>query len=222
MTPDLLTEILIHCARVKTEACGLLISAPGGLAKFVPCWNIADEPETHFKIDPEDWERAEDAGRILGVVHSHPGGTTAPGAHDLASQAATRLPWWIVVPETGEWKRFGDSPLIGRTFAWGVEDCFSTLRDALGIEFDTVREPHFWHRSALFIDNLEAAGFAIVDGPAETGDVLLFAKGSTAINHCAAYLGGDEMIHHQGGRLSTREPVGRWWKHLVKIARRKA
>lgn len=208
MTPELLGRVLEHArAEAPRECCGLLISIKGDLAEYVPCRNIA-EGEDEFRIDPSDWAEAEDRGHVLGVVHSHPGGPVTPSPADLAGQEAMGLPWWIVVPGTSEWARFGVSPLEGRVFAWGVEDCFSLARDYFGGLPDFARAPGFWLDRDLFGDCAPLAAFYPVKGDPEPGDVLLFAIKSETRNHCAVYLGDGRILHHMPGRLSAAEPIG--------------
>jgi len=221
MTPALLGAILAH-ARAETprECCGLLIAAPGSLASYVPCRNIA-EGEDEFRIHPEDWVNAEDTGRVLGVVHSHPSGNLTPSECDKANQRTMGIPWWIVVPETSEWARFGSSLAEGRTFAWGVEDCLSLVRDRLQGLPDFLRSPGFWKERDLFTDCAPLAGFYPVGEP-EPGDVMLFGIKSEIPNHCAVYCGSGEILHHLPGRLSVQEPIGAWVQSLKTILRRAA
>jgi len=222
MTPELLDAILTH-ARMDAprESCGLLASSHGNIASYIPCRNIAEAD--HFSIHPEDWSAVEDRAHILGVVHSHPGQThLIPSLHDIDQQIETGLPWYIVCPETGEWRRFGQSPVEGRVFAWGVEDCFSLVSDYFGGLTDFLRWPKFWESTDLFRRGIATAGFheRPLDDPA-TGDVLLFSiRGRGVPNHSAVYMGHGTILHHLPGRLSRIEPIGAWVRDLVAIVRR--
>ena len=41
-------------------------------------------------------------------------------------------------------------------------------------------------------------------------------------NHAAIYLGGNLMLHHNSGNLSTRVPYGDYWRNrTVRVVRRK-
>lgn len=222
MTPELLGRIFEHArAEAPRECCGLLIAAKDSLAEYMPCRNIA-AGEDEFRIDPSDWVEAEDRGHVLGVVHSHPGGPLTPSPADIASQESMGLPWWIVVPGTSEWMRFGMSPMEGRVFAWGVEDCFSLARDHFGDLPDFTRAPGFWRDRDLFSDCAPLAGFHPVKGNPEPGDVLLFAIKAEVQNHCAVYLGDGLILHHLPGRLSVAEPIGAWIQCLKTTIRRAA
>ena len=218
MTPSILAQILAHArSEAPGECCGLLVTGLDSDALYRPCRNIGSVDR--FEIDPADWAAAEDTGRILGVVHSHPGGPMEPSDADLDEQERTGLPWWIV-DLGGNWIRFGAAPLEGRTFAWGVSDCYTLAQDCLGGLPERLRERDFWLHSDPFMD-AEGLGFVPIQGEPEPGDVLLFSiHGRGTINHCAAYLGDGRMLHHLPGRLSVAEPVGAWVRCLHRVVRR--
>ena len=64
------------------ECCGLVVYRKG-LRIYWPCKNISRKAIEHFHINPVDYADAEDAGTILGVVHSHPNGTAVPSGFDI-------------------------------------------------------------------------------------------------------------------------------------------
>lgn len=72
-------------------------------------------------------------------------------------------------------------------------------------------------------DNWQAEGFVQVD-PAEMreGDMIMMRIQSAVTNHAAIYLGGNLMLHHNSGNLSTRVPYGDYWRNrTVRVVRRK-
>ena len=73
------------------ESCGLLIEIKGK-EKYFPCKNLSNWSNQCFIIDPVDYAKAEDTGKILAVIHSHP--TTQPIASqaDMVSCEDTNLP----------------------------------------------------------------------------------------------------------------------------------
>lgn len=224
MTPELLEAILAHAqAEAPREACGILVWDGKNDAIYRPCRNIAEAD--HFDIHPEDWVSAEDAGQILGIVHSHPGGTTYPSHADFVACNRSNVPWWIVTLD-GQWRRIipSDWQLTGHPFAWGVQDCWTLVRDAaFGRVPDFLRTPEFWERENLFMDHLEEAGWRIVeDGPVH-GDGLLFSiRGRGVVNHCAVYRGAGRIVHHLPGRLSREEDLGPLNRAVVHVVRRMA
>ena len=222
MTPALLSAIRAHAALdYPREACGLLVLHAGTEAEYVPCRNTGDLDQ--FILHPEDWAACEDSGTIIGVVHSHPDGTTQPSEADRLGCAASGLPWWIVAGE--DWARMPTAlPLEGRAFAWGIQDCFTLIGDwwaAQGIALpEFVRAPKFWETSDLYLDNLALAGFEITD-QVEYGDGVLFSiRGHGVTNHAGIYLGEGRMLHHLPGRLSIAESIGAWAQSLTHIVRR--
>lgn len=208
-------------AEAPREACGLLV-VKHGRVRYRPCRNIATDPAEHFVIDPDDWADAEDRGEIVGVVHSHPGAGPQPSTADLAGCEASGLPWHIVGLPGGAWHTVEPcgyvAPLVGREFRWGVQDCYSLIRDwyrqERGVELPDFprRADDFAAGRDLYRDGFPRAGFVEVAGPPEPGDVLLFRLSAPVPDHGAIYLGADRILHHMQGRLSTREDWGGWWR----------
>lgn len=223
MTPALLDAIMDHArAEAPAEACGLLVWDGKDGATYRPCRNVGDADQ--FDLHPEDWVAAEDAGTILGVVHSHPGGTTEPSPADRAACDRSGLPWWVVTLD-GQWQRIKPAgwSVTGHPFAWGVQDCFTLARDVLGGLPDFLRAPLFWEDGDLFMQNLRAAGYGVAhDGPHPTDGLLLSLRGRGVANHCAVYLGGGRIVHHLPGRLSREEDLAPLGRAVVAVVRRGA
>ena len=216
MTPELLADVLAH-ARVEAprEASGVILAIKDH-AVFVPVRNISEDPD-RVVWDQVGLAAAEDRGPLVGYVHSHPGGRAVPSEADLEAQEATGLPWWIVVPETGEWIRFGAAPTVGRPFAWGVQDCYAVASDLLGLP-DFVRDQETM--ATMFETQPDILGREVTH--AAPGDVLLFGVHSQRVNHCAVYLGDGRMAHHLPGRLSVIENIGGWATKILRTMRRAA
>jgi len=224
MTPALLELILDHArAEAPRECCGVLVWDGNNGANYHRCQNIADG-DGHFEIHPEDWVAAEDAGLVLGVVHSHPGGAAEPSEWDQESCNRSGIPWWIVTLE-GDWRRItpADWDVRGKVFAWGLQDCYTLARDAYGHMPDFVRGPGFWTTRDLFSEGLERAGFKRVeDGPLVGDALLMMIRGGGVPNHCALYMGGGKILHHLPGRLSREEDMGPLNRAVVAVVRRTA
>ena len=222
MTPALVEAILAHGVQeAPREACGLLVWDGRFNATYAPCRNLAGAER--FEIHPEDWAAAEDTGKILGVVHTHPGGQAKPSQADLAGCEMSGLPWWIF-DLAGDWVRIVPSrwSVTGHPFAWGVQDCFTVVRDLFPGIPDLIRWPEFWNTADLFRSQALACGFGLADGHTTKGDVLLFAVQSRDLvpNHCAVYQGYGEIIHHLPGRLSRREQLGPLGSAVISTMRR--
>ena len=86
------------------EACGLLFGSVDVIESVQVVENHAENPETHFEIDPRALFaalKAERAGgpKLAGYFHSHPGGDATPSATDAAMAAPDGKLWVIVAGE---------------------------------------------------------------------------------------------------------------------------
>ena len=225
-------KIIAHAAECyPRESCGLLLAKPGGKEIYFPCRNLAEGDE-NFILHPEDYVTAEEQGRIIAIVHSHPNASPKPSQADLVACESTRLPWYIISYPTCEFHRFEPkgykAPLIGREFFHGVLDCYTLIRDWYEWERnitlpDFERRDQWWRKGEnLYMENFEKAGFRKLPPGAvlQEGDVLLMQVLSNVANHSAIYLGDDIILHHLYGRLSQREVYGGYYKkHCIAVLR---
>ncbi|MCP3721723.1 C40 family peptidase [Paraburkholderia sp. CNPSo 3272] len=211
---------------------------------YMPCANWAATPSEQFVLAGDDYARAEEAGEILALVHSHPGAPARPSAADRAMCEQGGIARWVIVSlgvqvdgsiAVDDWCEFGPSgyvaPLIGREFAHGVHDCYAIVRDwyrfELGVELpDFERRDDWWDdgHSSLYVDNYRTAGFEDVGADAELqpGDVLLMQIRSRngVPNHAGVYLGDGQFLHHMHGRLSGRAVWGGMWAQCLRTVLR--
>lgn len=209
----------------------------------MPCRNLAQDTG-QFRMSAEDWAAAEDAGRVLAVVHSHPDAPAMPSEADRAACEATGVPWVIVSVRDGDitdvrqfaptgWK----APLLGRQFFHGILDCYTLIRDWYAREAcielpDFEREDDWWKKGQdLYMQGFAKAGFGYIpDGaPLQAGDVVLMVVGASVANHAGIYLDKrplaeapdlhpvpNAMLHHLYGRLSERVVYGGYWQEVTR------
>lgn len=224
------------------ESCGLVVIFKGK-ERYVRCRNVAVTPNAHFEMPGEDYAAAEDLGEVVELVHSHPQGSALPSSGDRTACEQSELRWTILAVHadeaTGVPTLVGhctiepcgyEAPLVGREFSFGVNDCYTVIRDfyrrELGQELpDFERHDKFWERGEdLYMDNFQKAGFEpVTSGEMQVGDVVLMQIQSPIANHGGVYLGEGKMLHHMYGQLSTRVVYGGYWKEITRlVVRRRA
>ena len=215
-------DALIHAKEQDPkESCGLLIEIKGK-EKYYPCKNLSNWSNQCFIIDPVDYAKAEDTGKILAVIHSHP--TTQPVASqaDMISCEDTNLPWHIVNPKTEQWGYYEPSgykpPLIGRHWVWGITDCWALVRDwykeKKGIilrDWERPITPEEFIADPMFERCAWRTGFRQLrpEEKLQNGDLLFMSITATGLNHVAIFLDGD-VLHHLADRISCKEPYNQW------------
>lgn len=210
------------------EACGLVVGN-----EYLPCENIAEEPEKDFLIDASVTEPLLIANKIQAVIHSHTFKQilerSTPSTADLRSQMATNVPWGIIdtdgeIANDPYWIEDAnlDTPLIGEPFQHGVMDCYTAIRkwywQKRGIKLiEMPREDLWWTKEdSLYVNNFERAGFCQISlDQLQDGDVVFGKINAEVINHAGIYLDNPEdgkglLYHHLPGRLSRREPAMPW------------
>ena len=200
------------------ESCGLLAIIKGEKT-YWPCKNIAESGFEYFVIDPDDWAECEDTGEIIGIVHSHPTGPILPSDNDKACCEHLGLPWHIYSVHMDDWHSFEPSgwkapSLIGRSFVFGVNDCWSLITDwfkenkNIKIQYTTrPRTLKEFIKNPLFEKTLPSLGFVELEKKAtiKIGDVLLMESVKNKLAHTALYIGDQTILHHSLGKLSCRE-----------------
>lgn len=234
------------------EACGLVVHTAEG-EQYVACRNI--EPSLkHFALSGEDYADAEDMGEVVALMHSHPNGAPMASDGDRVSCEESGLPWGItalggdpleIVATVWLTPSGYIAPLVGREFAHGILDCYSIVRDCYRYDRalleeagivdwpfapvtlpDFPRDDKWWERGEdLYRAHFEEAGFVVVPGPLEIGDVIIMQIGRDTTNggpvkvpnHAAVYIGQGRMLHHMYDRLSTREMYGGQWQERTRL-----
>lgn len=234
------TQQAIHAHALEAyprEACGVIV-VRRGRERYVPCQNLAAMPDEHFVLSPRDLAAAEDQGEVTAIVHSHPDMPARPSEADRVGCERSELPWVIVsvmpgvsgpaVVDTQVIEPSGyEAPLVGRTWAHGVLDCWALCRDWYARERgvllpDPPRADGWWDDGAsdLYGDaSMAAAGFRKVDlAGIAPGDLILMQIRSKNLvpNHAAIYIGDGHILHHMHGRLSSRDVYGGYWQEVTR------
>lgn len=239
------TEAAIRLHAEQTypnECCGLVV-AVGRKEKYFPCRNLGDLD--HFVLDPKDYAAAEDKGKVIAVVHSHPDANPNPSEADLVGIESSGLPWLICfVSKEGAGtitmtKPSGyKAPLVGRMFYHGTLDCYGLVKDfyerELGIELpDFLRKDEWWNKGEdLYMENFRDAGFSALrdDEHLDYGDLILMQIRAPVVNHAGIFLGEHPLkedptlypvhncvLHHMYGHLSERVVYGGYWAEHTRL-----
>lgn len=242
LTAKLKKSILVHAEQCfPLESCGVIVND-----KYIACRNIA-ENDQQFEIHHKDLAKAEDLGEIQAYVHSHPNASAQASELDLHQIELHEKPWIICALPDVEFQvhePFGyKTPLVGRDFYHGWQDCYALVRDFYSRELDIQlmnfeRQDRWWEskdHASLYLDNYEKAGFYEVIEP-QYGDMLICKVGRTEhpnhaviwlgdngalkSEHTEACIGSTLILHHLYERKSVREIFGQQWsERVVKIVR---
>ena len=215
-------EALLHAKKEDPkESVGVLLNIKGK-EKYFPCRNLSMNQNQCFILDPEDYVKADNLGEIIGIVHSHPITPPEPSEADRVSCEHSNLKWYIVNPKTETWGYCEPCgfkpPLRGRQWVWGLQDCYSLVRDwykqEKNIELrDWTRPttPEEFLLNPMFEQCAWRTGFRELRAEEKliNGDLLFMSIGSPGLNHVAIFLDGD-VLHHLADRLSCKEPYSEW------------
>ncbi len=230
LTQEIREDIARHAEQeFPRECCGLLVEV-GEELRYWPCENIAPG-KTQFVLNPADYVRAEDAGTVRAVVHSHPGIPPLPSQPDRVACRNSGLPWLIVnYPLLTEgWVNPADeyeAPYVEREFSYGVLDCYTLAQDwyrrELGIllphRADYGDEYEWWlNGKDLYSQKIfEDLGFVRVDAPFRQHDLHFMQIRSPHVpNHVAIQLDGGVILHHVQNRLSEKTVYGGFWQKVT-------
>lgn len=198
--------------------------------------NVHETPEHFFRVSARDSATASLEG-LLGVIHTHCDEPEVPSKADMELQIKLGVPCGIISTD-GEnasdilWHTDEIQPLEGRSFAHGVADCYSVVRDFYrlnGVELPEVpRNWQWWEEGDNFLEELfEEFGFyEVSDKEVREGDMWFAQIRSPVLHHCGIMLDNDLILHHPGShepidrtKISLKEPVYRYLTHIKKFLR---
>lgn len=208
------------------EGCGV-IAVSKGKSLWIPCENIAEDDED-FKFNSKEYLTIRRTCDIIAIIHSHPDGSSEPSEHDKNTCDVLKIPYYIFsfpemnlsIYEPQDYKK----PLIGRSYKFGLTDCYEAARDwyienGYTIPPRDAYEDDWWNFGLDYFteETIAEKGFIKTDMP-EKGCLLVFKVEANVPNHCGVYLGNDVFFHHADKRLSCRENLYPFWiKHLTGI-----
>ncbi len=202
--------------------------------QYVRLENTHPQPESNFRIslatlitvNPEI------------VLHSHPHhgqpNSSWPSLSDLKCfYSKPEWKWGIISTDGEEYGQFvlfddkNPTNLIGREYIWGIQDCYSLIRDWYKIEMGITLKNYprdynsHQHGNANYYEsNFADAGFYEVPiNDIKIGDVLLLSINSHSVNHAAIVSGNDEIMHHWLNRLSAKDSLSKWLRATSKVVR---
>lgn len=205
------------------ESCGMILDGT-----YVPCANMAADPNNEFKIDPAIIATAGET--LQAIVHSHPNGDPSPSAADMESQMDMNCIFGIVpcneIEVTAEISWWGDfrleQSLIGQTFLHGINDCYTVVRgyywQTKGIKLPEIpRDVSWWEQGDnIYVENFIRCGFRVIQqNEVLQGDCFIGKVRSPVSNHGGVVLDRGIALHHLSNRLSRREPIARWAKYVT-------
>ena len=117
--------------------------------------------------------------------------------------------------------------LLGRQWEYGVNDCFSLVRDYFrlrGIEIPNFERPADLETcESIFLQQAKACGFVEVEfAMRKPGDVLIMRLGTTAPMHAAILLKDEQILHQRQDSLSTTEGLTAYYVKRVRAVFRYA
>ncbi len=227
MILDFLHEIEPHFFReYPKEACGV-IAVKQGKEYWIPCKNVAENPEETFIFDSKEYLKISRTSDIVGIVHSHPDATSEASETDINNCNTLGIPFFIFsYPEMdlNILKPVKDrTELYGREYEFGIKDCFEAMRDYLKSQ-NIELPPRIPFEDNWFNKDLDYFSPEIVkewggqEVPIENiqkNDVITFCVHSNVANHCGVYLGNDIFYHHAVHRLSCRENLYPFWAKFI-------
>lgn len=228
VSPALKQAIARHAhSSYPQECCGLLIKKKRRTL-YVPGINLeTEDPANAFRLDYYATLEKHRPCEALAIVHSHTDRT--PGASEIDQTAcrASGLPWIIYSVPFQHFTQIEPNgqraPLIGRQWAYGVQDCYTLLQDAMAEVGITLRnyprqQLFEWNQEGwnLYLENVEKEGFVKVAAPEQKYDLLLFQIDSPNVNHAGIYWNPQRgsFIQHLINRESSENLFGGWFERV--------
>lgn len=222
-------DIMTHAAEgYPNEICGVIVTT-AKTEQYVRCINTSSSAQDEFSMCPESFSAAELLGDVVGIVHSHPDGSSQPSKNDIAVMSRNReielivdpdsqpIPWHIVSYPEGDYRQVVPEvaeSLLGRPFVHNVWDCWSTCENYFkryhNLSFRSFDRPDRWWEikdtTSFYEEFYEECGFVRVTD-LKPNDLLIMQIGRTYHpNHAGIYL-GDQVEEFEGKTFHKGTPL---------------
>jgi proteasome lid subunit RPN8/RPN11 len=209
------------------EICGLLIETNTGVAVF-HSRNSALNKTKYFCINPIDYIKASEIGKIVGCYHTHINENIEFSNFDKQNAEKHKLTY-ILYSVTGD--KFLEynpqnkkSPYLDRIFEFGKNDCFSLVKDfylkELNINLGEYFRNNVWFQNNpnLIIQNFEKEGFSLIKDKEnlQKYDLLCLGKNEKELFHFMVLLEDEIILHHPRNKLSIMEKLTQSRKNHIK------
>ncbi len=110
--------------------------------------------------------------------------------------------------------------LLGRQWEYGVNDCFTLIRDWFGLQGvelpDFSRPEDLEVCDSIFLEQAEAIGFEkVAFDKRKPGDVLIMRLDTRTPMHAAILLPDELILHQRQDSLSAIEPLRRYYVERI-------
>ena len=110
--------------------------------------------------------------------------------------------------------------LIGRQWNYGVNDCFTLIRDWFGLQGvelpDFARPDDLEGCDSIFLEQAEAIGFKpVAMERRKLGDILIMKLDTRTPMHVAILLPDELILHQRQDSLSAIEPLRRYYVERI-------
>lgn len=218
LTHNIKESIKNECLKnINEELCGLILLKEGVYSVFSAA-NLSNSAQKHFVINPEDYLKAEELGKIIGVYHSHISDNNFLSEYDILNAKNQKLIYichnvkndvFDVYNPLLEGEKSKYSVYIGLTFEIGRNDCYSLVKNYLKSEcyIDLIETQELigrnknWYKQNpnLFFDifKLNKEIIDLIDYTGQElvgGDILMFDFLNNSCSSCDC----DKAPHHLG------------------------
>jgi len=210
LTNKLKSDIKNYALSNSTEeVCGLIISKDNNLEIF-KCNNSSYHKTNFCILNPLDYIRAANTGKIVAHFHSHPG-KEKPSFMDYLN--ATNHNIYSIIYSIGLDEFFIIEPklknYLNLDFHIGFNDCFELIRNyyknELNISIPSYHRDNNWEKKNpnYILDNYKDGGFYKVDyKDIKINDVIVFNMGRVP-QHLSIYLDNNLILHYPINDKST-------------------